>query len=131
MPFVFAVPAAIAALLALTASCAAVFRVSRCKEALTVAERAAVAWKEERDAAVVKANRLEEQVNELDARVLELETAKARLEQETNLTRYFDQQAENHKEVVAELHTVSDGFKTLATSIEVLAVMLRPLTAAT
>lgn len=130
MPLVLTIIASFAALLTITAVLAAVFRAGRLKTLNETSERAAAAWQEERDAAVAKAQRLEEDIRQLRIRVEELEAAKARLEERTDLTRYFDAQEANHRETVDELHTVAGGFKALATSIEVLAAMLRPLTAA-
>lgn len=133
MPLVFAVPAAIVALLTLTASLSAVFRVGRLKSLQEVEDtsaRGAAAWQEERNAAIAKAERLADDILRLEARVKELETVNHRLQEQRDLTRYFDQQDANHREVVEELHAVAASNQSLATAIEVLAAMLRPLTAA-
>lgn len=117
-------------LVTLTSSLAAVFRVGRLRTLHDTAERAAAAWEEERNAAVSKAERLARDIHRLEGRVKELEAVNARLQERTDLTHYFDQQEKNHHQVIDELHQVSGGFQALATSIETLAAMLRPLTAA-
>jgi chromosome segregation ATPase len=124
------IPGLVLALFTLAASLAAVFKVNKLKAALEVSERASEAWKEERNAAVAKAERLVVDVAELTARVKEVETANERLQERTDITQYFDRQEQNHREVIEELHGVTSSVKTLATSMELLAVMLKPLTAA-
>jgi len=130
MPLALVIPGVVVALITLTTSFAAVFRVGRLKTLHETAERAAAAWQEERDAAVAKADRLQTDINQLQIRVKELETANTNLQATRDLTAYFERQDANHREVVDELHAVASSNQSLATSIEVLAAMLRPLTAA-
>lgn len=130
MPLVFVILGSFATLLTVTASLAAVFRVGRLKTLYETAERAAAAWEEERNAAVAKAQRLEQDIARLESRVKELESANERLQERTDLTSYFARQDANHREVVEELHNVASANKSLGTSIEVLATLLKPLIAA-
>jgi predicted nuclease with TOPRIM domain len=127
---VIVVPGVILALFTLAASLAAVFKVNQLKDALEVAERASRAWQEERDAAVAKAERLASNLAELNTRVNELEGEAQRLRERTDISRYFDRQEQNHRELLSEQHENTSSVKSLAVAIETLATMLRPLTAA-
>jgi TolA-binding protein len=130
MPLIVVILGGFATLLTVTASLAAVWRVGRLKTLHETAERAAAAWQEERDAAVAKATRLEDDIQQLEGRVKELEEAKQRLEERTDLTTYFERQERNHRELLEEQHQSTMSVKSLAVAIETLATMLRPLTAA-
>jgi uncharacterized coiled-coil DUF342 family protein len=130
MSLVIVVPGVILALFTLAASLAAVFKVNQLKDALDVAERASRAWQEERDAAVAKAERLASNIEELSTRVNELEGEAQRLRERTDISRYFDRQEQNHRELLSEQHENTASVKSLAVAIETLATMLRPLTAA-
>jgi DNA repair exonuclease SbcCD ATPase subunit len=127
---VFVIPGLVLALVTLTASLAAVFRVGKLKATLDTAERAAKAWEEERNAAVLKAERLSEDVTRLKTRVDELERINAQLQERTDLSSYFARQDAQHGETIEELHAMTVRVGNLATAIETLAVMLRPLAAA-
>jgi predicted nuclease with TOPRIM domain len=130
MPLLLQIFGALVALVTVTASLAAVWRVGRLRSAAETAERAALAWQEERNAAIAKAERQDAEILELKDRVKELETEAQRLRERTDLTRYFDAQDVNHHQVVDELHGVAGSVKSLATAMETLAAMIRPLTAA-
>jgi uncharacterized protein (DUF3084 family) len=135
------IPGLVLALFTLAASLAAVFKVNRLKSVSETAERAADAWQDERDAAIAREERkaaehaqekaaLTDQIMALERRVKELEEANARLQERTDLTHYFDTQEQNHHEVVSEMQANTASVRSLATAIETLATMLRPLTAA-
>lgn len=130
MSLLIVIPGLMVALFTITASLAAVFRVGRLKSALEASERAAKAWEDERDAAVAKATRLESDMTQLQKRVDELERLNRQLQERTDLTHYLARQDEQHQATLAELHKVGDRVGNLATAIEVLAVNLKPLAAA-
>lgn len=85
---------------------------------------AAVAWKEERDAAVDKAERLERRVGEQDKQIEELRAKLALLEERTNYETYAHRSAAEHKAIL-------DALERVAAKLEALDGAVRGNTAAT
>lgn len=79
------------------------------------------AWKGERDAAVSKADRLEETVTE-NKRLIDGLTAQLdQLKLQTNVKVYAEQSAREHKAIVDGLNDLSNSVRTNTTALEFLA----------
>lgn len=100
-------------------------------QALEASEAAAAAWKEERDAAVAKADRLDEHVGKLEARLREAEATIERLQERTDLTRYFEQQREFFEAITKNQVEQTNATKSLSDSVGELAANLRPVVTTT
>lgn len=87
------------------------------KNSLQASEGAVLAWKEERDAAVAKADRLEEHVTKLEHRLREAEMTITRLEERTDLTRYFDEQKIFFSDMRGGMSEQTGVLKELVTSL--------------
>ena len=85
---------------------------------------AAVAWREERDAAVDKADRLEETVRDQAKQIVELNAKVKLLEERTNYETYAHRSAAEHKAIL-------DGLERVVGKLEALDGAVRANTAAT
>lgn len=81
---------------------------------------AAEAWREERDAAVDKADRLEEKVDEQAKEITMLKTKVGDLEKRTNYDAYADRSGREHQAILDELRALTRNVGANTTAVEFL-----------
>ncbi len=81
---------------------------------------AATAWREERDAAVDKADRLDEKVTAQAAQIEKLKDKVDVLEKRTNYEAYAERSAEDHRRILDSLAELTRGLHANTTATEFL-----------
>lgn len=81
---------------------------------------AAAAWKTERDAAVDKADRLEEKVDDQAGEIDTLKSKVADLEKRTDYERYAERSARDHKQILDTLAELTRGQHANTVAVEFL-----------
>lgn len=89
-------------------------------------KNAATAWREERDAAVDKADRLEEKVSEQASQILTLERKVEVLEKRTDYDAFADRSGREHAQIIAALGEVTRGLNANTTAVEFLLKQVFP-----
>lgn len=87
---------------------------------------AATAWREERDAAVDKAERLEKTVDEQATKILTLEGKVEVLEKRTDYEVYAERSGREHAEIVASIVELARNVSANTTAIESLVKQVFP-----
>ena len=81
---------------------------------------AAAAWREERDAAVDKADRLEVKVDEQAREIDALKTKVGDLEKRTDYEAYAKQSRRDHEQILKSLSEITRGLQANTTAVEFL-----------
>lgn len=112
---------------AIVGFCAAAATIAGCVVGL-IFRGAASAWREERDAAVDKAERLEQKVAVQASRIATLEEQMRDLERRTNVEKYAERSAAEHREIVAALVDLRSAVAANTTALEFLFKQAFPVT---
>lgn len=83
-------------------------------------KNAAAAWRQERDAAVDKADRLEKKVDDQAAQIEALKVQVIQLERRTDYEAHAKQNQREHREIIDHLHELTRGLNANTTAVEFL-----------